>query len=888
MALSECPMDPSIGKKRSLPLCPPLLKLPETVEELFQALALSVEHDGPGLYSWPWLGWKSCEDARDRLEHVLKHIVGATWRNFNDSDSNDGPMSLNADPGHAFNERVTNGIDAVIELYLQLLQLRNPKAPIPSSPREAIELCFGIKPGDLADAEELEQEHVVVSMYSTSGKSDKSGVYKSGPKNNVLDCRDYGIGMTAEEMPNTILSLNRGNKKYKPWLTGKHGQGASSTCQYSDITIIASRKYGTSEVAFTIVKKRKMGPNERTPTYQYLIIDGKIPTVTVPEEVFRHGTLVRHVGYEGSLYNVHGQNSVFGLLQRSLALTVLPIRVRHHSMFLGSSERVATGIGAGDQRLVRGTVNQLERAWEETINPPAKNRAQKNATITHRAQEVFKLGNYDFGGEDGVQDAGQVVFTWWAADRGVYKSNQEERKDSDVVRNWITPDRPILVTVDGQTHSEESRWHITSTDKRAAGLWAIGKLMVVHIDCDGLSNLAKYNVFTSTREAMKETPLKDMIMEDLVRRLKLDKTLKRQNIELAGGTKKTDEEHERDLTETLKEYCKVANIPFESLVRRVEKWRSEEVDGDEQGPNTDGSKDEPPPIVAVADPTYARWKFKTEPAKLHPGQKYSWIIETDAPLHFWNPKDPSKSLIRVSAGGGIIDRGGGEFKAGRIRYHFQCDENAKVSSVGFIQVQLHKHQGGASVGQPHMLRIEVIAPPVEKPNPPGGEPKPGHNRDSNGSANGPKKPLKVTVTKPDGWEKQEIPIINPIPVTKADNNGSTWASLGWPLDPSKVSFSVRKTEGKIVVYYNAQFPTFIDFIRKLTPRGLDKRFTALFEIKLVMHVIFQLNHGFVDEDETTEEIKKNMRNMLCAAAEDIMHSTTREIDLETRIEKEAV
>src|SRR5262249_42177977 len=44
------------------------------------------------------------------------------------------------------------------------------------------------------------------------------------------------IGLTATEMPGTILSLNRGNKKSKAWLTGKHGQGASSTYQYSDLT----------------------------------------------------------------------------------------------------------------------------------------------------------------------------------------------------------------------------------------------------------------------------------------------------------------------------------------------------------------------------------------------------------------------------------------------------------------------------------------------------------------------------------------------------------------------------------------------------------------------------------------------------------------------------
>src|SRR5207253_5415376 len=74
------------------------------------------------------------------------------------------------------------------------------------------------------------------------------------PKDSIFDARDFGIGLTAEEMPRTILSLNRGNKKSKPWLTGKHGQGASSTYQYSDLTLIASRKIGAKTVAFTLVE----------------------------------------------------------------------------------------------------------------------------------------------------------------------------------------------------------------------------------------------------------------------------------------------------------------------------------------------------------------------------------------------------------------------------------------------------------------------------------------------------------------------------------------------------------------------------------------------------------------------------------------------------------
>src|SRR5215470_14590094 len=98
-------------------------------------------------------------------------------------------------------------------------------------------------------------------------------------------------------MPSTILSLNRGNKKSKPWLTGKHGQGASSTFQYADLTLIGSRKTGSKTVTFTVIEAVWDGPMAKTPTYRYLTIGGHVPEIEMSEDEFPVGTLVRHIGY---------------------------------------------------------------------------------------------------------------------------------------------------------------------------------------------------------------------------------------------------------------------------------------------------------------------------------------------------------------------------------------------------------------------------------------------------------------------------------------------------------------------------------------------------------------------------------------------------------------
>src|SRR4051812_9235779 len=140
------------------PKFPSLDKLPETPAQLFAALAESVElslHQpdptgkrGPQKqdYTLPWRGFTGWRDARKRLEHFEKHAKAAvTWAPFNDTESNDGPMSLNAYPGRAFVERVTNGGDANLEAKAQ-----GHQGPMPASPMDAAALWFGLGSGALA------------------------------------------------------------------------------------------------------------------------------------------------------------------------------------------------------------------------------------------------------------------------------------------------------------------------------------------------------------------------------------------------------------------------------------------------------------------------------------------------------------------------------------------------------------------------------------------------------------------------------------------------------------------------------------------------------------------------------------------------------------------
>ena len=277
-------------------------------------------------------------------------------------------MSFNAYPGRAFIERVTNEGDANLEA-----KALTHKGPMPASPAEATAAWFGLYPGALAtglddeSARDLARQTVTVTGFVGDPKDHKDSIF---------DARDYGIGLTAAEMPSTILSLNRGNKKAKLWLTGKHGQGASSTYQYSDLTIVASRKIGSRTVAFTLVEARwdpEQGFSPKTPTYRYLTIAGSVPEIEIPETDFPAGTLVRHIGYNAAdLFNPFGENSLYGMLLRSLAEPVFPVWLEMFSLRTGTAQSYPTFPGYRLYgRLIRGTVNVLERAWAESLKSPA-------------------------------------------------------------------------------------------------------------------------------------------------------------------------------------------------------------------------------------------------------------------------------------------------------------------------------------------------------------------------------------------------------------------------------------------------------------------------------------------------------------------------------------
>jgi hypothetical protein len=651
--------------------------------------------------------------------------------------------------------------------------------------------------------------------------------------------------------------------------------------------LIVSRKRGSKTVAFTFVEATWDARDgiviAKTPTYRYLTVDGKIPEVEVPDSEFPAGTLVRHIGYTAAdLLSTFGENSLYGLLMRSLAKPLFPVWLEIFT--LRPAKVGGFPVFAGYRRygrVIRGTINALERAYmstlkaasaqsEETAQQPAPTEEegeaeaveQKDGKILHRASEYFQLPKWDYGARTGVGELGRVKINYWVADPA-------NRPAQDVLRNWVDPDKTIVMTLDGQTHAEESRAIVTG--QHGAKLWAVGKYMVVQIDCDELDPRAKYEMFTSTREHAKETPIKKMILEELVRRLGFDTKLQELNVKLAAADVKRTDDGEDAIGALIKKYLKAAGVSFDQLTRKIEKWT--EVD---EAKTVPAAKRELPPIEAKEPPTFVRWRLHGDSAKLHPGQKYSFVFETDAHPSYWNAADPANSKIKVLAHG-VRYTGAGDMLGGRVRCHFECPADAPIGTKGFIQVQLDFAVDAAKM---HRFQVEIVEKP--KPAPRRSKPKPDNKEhDEKGDA---KKTIMVKVRKKD-WTQVEIPVVRPIPVKRDDPVG-LWQTLGWPMDPGRVGFSIRSLGGKVQLYYNAEFPPFLDLRHRMTKKSLEQEFVTRYEMKLVLHTIFTLNYDFVDEDEFQEEQKKQVRNLLCATAESLALATKSELEIESKLKSE--
>jgi hypothetical protein len=563
--------------------------------------------------------------ARTQSE-VEALVAAAAAAGINDSrlignaDSNAGPIEGSSAPHSALIERATNGIDAVLELHARLAGYERiddwPQPP--AGPREAAQILLKLpKRGteDLTDIERRRLAENLLIMLEESGIKDSPTV--------IIE--DRGIGQSIFEMPNGLLSLNRGNKAQKPWQSGAYGQGGSATLRFCPYTIFVSRKAPTllgqgeeDKVAWTVAYRDEGDPyKDALPVYRYLVGDGgQVPSFDpsqLPDPEW-HGTRVVHVAYELSRYAkgfTQLQKSIWVLFNSYLFDPVLPFLIGGRRQIdldaVNKGTKAARkmserALDPGDpSRPIGGNRYRLDHISEKNIEVPWQNSVIRDLSAAYG------------------KEIGELKINYWVLRRPADSSSATEPAES-----YVGADSAVTVTLNGQRHDAQSRTWLANRLE----LPYLKRNLIVQIDIDGILPPAKRELFVSTRERMVELAMRDLIYQEAVQALNEDEELRRLN----------DEMRDRAMSKGAKEVGEKIRRKLARFIDTYIKEQSETVTVPDKGDPRPSPRPKPPGPKPPPRPTDDSHlpnvptdiKFDREPVKIVQGRRTTVWLFADA------------------------------------------------------------------------------------------------------------------------------------------------------------------------------------------------------------------------------------------------------------------
>lgn len=675
--------------------------------------------------------------------------------------NNRGTIEVATDPGRSIIERVTNAIDALLELEHSS---HNGK-PICSNPRDAAQAWLGLDHSGLGATTQRQRQQIarrtIVTLEEGEGKSSR-----------LVTVRDTGIGLFPEQMRSTILSLNEGNKWQKHYLAGTFGQGGSSTFAFSKLSLIASRHHRSNVIGFTVIWYKDLPADEFKSGHYVFLAENSVPLSIEFEDgdaLVPQGTIVKHFGYDLTNYpSPFGERSLYGAMNRLLFDPVAPI------WFENKVDDWNRGI--------YGSRTRLNSSTDES-------EGGNKLELEHRMPMLsVNLG-----------DLGQIGIEYWLL-------LAPERKNSIATAAYVDHSKPIILTINGQNQSELSALLI----RKDAELPYLRTRLICHIDCDGLSSLAKRALFSSTREQAKEGEILSRIKQELIDVLISDDDLKRLNREAKEKSlTQTDEEAKKRLR---KEVARMLNLMGKSQAES----KSTAKGGDTasgKGGGGGGSYRKLEPLETREPPTFIRILQDDEkPIRFFPGQR-KWIrIETDAPSEYHNPKSPKTSKVNFLAGDDFHIVGNTALRGGRMRVALECQENVSIDSSGSLRVELYR------IGQ-SPLSDEAPYRIIERP----------------------KQAAKKRVSTFPDFEiiKVEGPTDDRWPQISEDS-----------VDVSMHASRATLSEGTLYIYYSASFPKFEEELKRWSSRDIQKAasFERRYEVWLAIHALL-----LQEQDETGDQ-----------------------------------
>lgn len=555
-----------------------------------------------------------------------------SWLPVGNRQDNIATINIGTDPAAGVTERITNAIDAVLDLEWH--KQGEPTDVI--SPRAAAESWFGIPEGrlrsfsksSLGDIRALSQR-IKVTLRDSENSSKPT-----------VEIRDNGIGIKPEDFSKTILSLHGGNKLKKLFLMGAYGQGGSTALSYNNYTIIISKPFYDDKpqpyISWTIVRINQGDINvDKHEWFEYLVDrKTKQPIVfEVSDEEFPHGTLVRHVAMELGKYTAavtQLTGSMWYLAHNYLFDTILPFQI--------SDERQSkTKKESAENRMVTGN-NRLLWQGENTEH-------KKEVSLTFRD--------------------GKVVIYYWVL------SQEGAENPRDRILGYTMASQPILITFNGQKQGYLPNT-IVKNDLR---LPFLDRYLIVQIECDRLDNESKRQLFSSTRESLRDTSILDEL-----RKLTID-TLKEDDHLVVLDRERKERYLQKDENDALDNLRKRLANRINVFVKAAGSGSTVKAAVDKPS----GKRKVPLEIPVQDPPTFLEIVGPIE-KEVTIGKTFSVPFKTDAhPNYFYNP-DNFIAVFEPHSFGSFT--GKANVEGGYGRAYFVVSENVEPGSIGKLTMEL--------------------------------------------------------------------------------------------------------------------------------------------------------------------------------------------------------
>lgn len=453
------------------------------------------------------------DDLTQWIREVDKETGGVSWVPVGGIENNVHTVEVASDPSLALVERPTNSIDALLDLRAI------ERGETARTPHDAAKKWWGVPMDGLSKMTDKDRrtlaDNIRVTMFE--------GETTDRP---TVVIQDRGMGQHPDDFARTHLSLLASNKKSSTHVMGVYNAGGAASYKFAKSTVVISRRAPSildgrpDEIGATVVKYDPLDPNKfKSGMYVYLTAKDKsvlrLDLSEIPE--LAYGSYIKLIEYLLPKYNqaAHGpKNSLWHLFHAALPDPALPFRVIETR-----SNRFKSMKGGVERRVISGLLHLL--------NNPGTADYSDNRTI-------------DLGPGDG-----RVVLRYFVLN---------EQTDPDA---YTTSEQALTITLNGQRQITKDRLWL----RRQLELFYLYRRLVVLVDGTGLSNAAKRDVFSSTRETGVNSPLTKTILDRVARELLddenlmvLDEQAKQRTLEAA--TKTTTERVKKQLAAQIGAYLK--------------------------------------------------------------------------------------------------------------------------------------------------------------------------------------------------------------------------------------------------------------------------------------------------------------------------------------------